>query len=172
MRIIHVAFAVALASTEALADTPGSYSSFTFDNVKSLSDVAYTVTVEQDPGSQSAVFWSNQVDFTNGTVAYAGMQTDAGPDRLFLFSVWGATEYKAGSRGSFCVRFDGEGWGMSCRMWHTWTPGQPYRFHYQSEGGGWFGARPRPRQRAFQRSHTRVPGKDGAFDRREIRYAV
>ena len=139
MRISHTALAVLLASADAFAGTPGSYSSFKFDDAESLSDVAYTVTVEQDPGSQSAVFWSHQVAFTNGTVAYAGMQTDAGPDRLFLFSVWGATEYKPGSRGSFCIRFDGEGSGISCRMWHVWTPGQPYRFHYESEGRGWFG---------------------------------
>lgn len=120
-------------------DTPGSYSNFSFDGVSGLSDVAYTITVQQDPGAQSQVYWSNQVSFTNGLGGYAGMQTNAGPDRLFLFSVWDTTEYKVGSAGSFCLRFGGEGEGISCRMWHTWTAGHSYRFHYRAEGGGWIG---------------------------------
>ncbi|MEV4166319.1 DUF3472 domain-containing protein [Nonomuraea dietziae] len=43
------------------------------------------------------------------------------------------------SHGSWCETFGGEGEGMSCRIWHTWTPGQTYRFHYRAEGGGWWG---------------------------------
>lgn len=148
MRLLRTLFAATLAALALAAvpatpaqagDTPGSYSNFSFDGVTGLSDVAYTITVQQDPGAQSQVYWSNQVSFTNGRGGYAGMQTNAGPDRLFLFSVWDTTEYRVGSAGSFCQRFGGEGEGISCRMWHTWTAGHSYRFHYRAEGSGWIG---------------------------------
>ncbi len=68
------------------------------------------------------------------------MQTNGRSDtNLFLFSVWDVTEARAGSAGSWCDRFGGEGEGMSCRIWHRWTAGQTYRFHYRSEGSGWWG---------------------------------
>lgn len=121
-------------------DTPGTYVDWAFDGVSGLRDVAYTITVERDPGDQSQVYWSNQVGWTNGRGGYAGYQTNASTtQRLFLFSVWDVTEARPGSTNSWCQAFGGEGEGMSCRMWHKWTPGQPYRFHYQSEGSGWWG---------------------------------
>ncbi|GAA2671080.1 hypothetical protein GCM10010412_050460 [Nonomuraea recticatena] len=121
-------------------DTPGTYSNWQFDGVSGLGDVAYTITVDADPGDQSQVYWSNQVSWTNGHGGYAGLQTNASTTRrLFLFSVWDVTEARPGSQGSWCEAFGGEGEGMSCRIWHTWTPGQTYRFHYRAEGGGWWG---------------------------------
>jgi hypothetical protein len=124
--------------TAAATYVPGSYVYWNFDGVSGLSDVAYTVTVTRDPSHAAQVFWSNQVDFSNGVGAYAGMQTNGGAQRLFLFSVWDVTEAVAGP-GSWCEPFGGEGVGMSCRRWGDWKEGDTYEFHYVAEGNGWWG---------------------------------
>ncbi|MFW6692553.1 ricin-type beta-trefoil lectin domain protein [Streptomyces sp. MAR4 CNX-425] len=139
--VAMIAFALTVAAPPAQAgETPGTYSHWNFDGTTGLSDVAYGVTVEQHPGQQSQIYWSNQVSWVDGPGGYAGMQTNARADsNLFLFSVWDTSEARPGSEGSWCLRFGGEGEGMSCRMWHKWTPGHTYRFHYRAEGSGWWG---------------------------------
>ena len=124
--------------TAAATYVPGSYVYWNFDGVTGLSDVAYTVTVTRDPGHAAKVFWSNQVDFSNGVGAYAGMQSNGGAQRMFLFSVWDVTEAVPGA-GSWCQAFGGEGVGMSCRRWGDWKEGDTYEFHYVAEGNGWWG---------------------------------
>ncbi len=126
-------------TTSAIAsETPGSYVNWNFDGVTGLSDVAYMVTITRDPGHAAQVFWSNQVEFGNGHGAYAGMQTNGGAERMFLFSVWDVTEYVAGP-GSYCLPFGGEGVGVSCRRMGDWKQGDTYEFHYVAEGSGWWG---------------------------------
>lgn len=128
-----------LASVPATArETPGSYVNWKFDGSAGLSDVAYTITVLRDPGHGAEVFWSNQVGFGNGRGGYAGMQSNGGARRMFLFSVWDVTEYVAGE-GSYCVAFGGEGVGVSCRRRSDWKAGDAYEFHYVAEGDGWWG---------------------------------
>lgn len=134
-----VAMVLGLSLPAWASETPGSYVYWNFDGVTGLDDVTYTTTVQSDPGDGSKVFWSNQVEFNTGRVAYAGMQTNGGPDRLFLFSVWDTTEFRAGSEGSFCQPFGGEGEGISCRKWQAWKAGDTYEFHYAFEGDGWWG---------------------------------
>ena len=125
-------------SVAATGKTPGSYVQWKFDGVTALSDVAYPMTVTRDPGYGAKVFWSNQVSFSNGLGGYAGMQTNGGAQRLFLFSIWDVTEAVPGP-GSFCEPFGGEGSGMSCKRWGDWKEGDTYEFHYVAEGNGWWG---------------------------------
>lgn len=128
------------APASAAAEIPGTYAYWKFEGVTGLSEVTYPITVEQHPGQQSQIYWSNQVDWANGHGGYAGMQTNGRADtNLFLFSVWDVTEAKAGSSGSWCQRFDHEGEGVSCRIWHRFTAGQTYRFQFKHEGSGWWG---------------------------------
>lgn len=131
------------ASAPALASsTPNAYTYYAFPaGTPALYDVTYAVTVTQDPGHAANVFWSSQFGFSSGHGAYIGMQSNGGPRRTFLFSVWDATEAVAGDAGSYCVNFSGEGVGKSC---HTqaidWQQGHTYRFRVASEGNHWFGA--------------------------------
>ncbi|MEK8143227.1 hypothetical protein NKH18_16870 [Streptomyces sp. M10(2022)] len=59
------------------------------------------------------VFWSHQFGFTQGSGAYTGMQSNGGQQRTFLFSLWDATEARAGSEGSYCLDFGGEEWARA-----------------------------------------------------------
>ncbi|NRQ36434.1 DUF3472 domain-containing protein [Nonomuraea sp. NN258] len=129
----------ALQTPSYAGDTPGTYTNYSFSGSPGFSGVDYTITPELDPGFGSNVFWSNQFGFTQGNGAYTGLQSNGGSERLFLFSVWDATEAKAGTSGSYCLDFGGEGVGKSCRMRHNWTAGHTYRFRVAHEGERWFG---------------------------------
>ncbi|MGO1001333.1 ricin-type beta-trefoil lectin domain protein [Lysobacter sp. CA196] len=130
-----------LSLSASAGDTPGTYTNYAFDPaISGLDSVDFGITVETDPGYRANVYWSNQFAFV-GTPSggYTGMQSNGGKSRMFLFSVWDATEAKAGSAGSYCLNFDGEGVGKSCRMAHEWTAGHTYRFRVAHEGNRWFG---------------------------------
>ncbi|GLQ97327.1 DUF3472 domain-containing protein [Dyella mobilis] len=127
--------AIALAS-----NTPGSYTHYAFDPaVKGMQAVDFGITVQTDPGYRANVFWSNQFSLVGGQGGYTGMQSNGGDKRMFLFSLWDATEAKPGSAGSYCLSFGGEGVGRSCRMAHAWKAGHRYRFHLAFEGDRWLG---------------------------------
>lgn len=122
--------------------TPGSYTYHKFDNApaEGLTDVEFGVNVTADPGKAGKVFWSNQFKFTDEKNGYTGMQANgAGNQRTFLFSAWDATEARAGSSGSWCQAFGGEGVGMSCRINIEWVQGHDYKFNLAHEGNRWFG---------------------------------
>ncbi|MGC1548001.1 MAG: ricin-type beta-trefoil lectin domain protein [Rhodanobacter sp.] len=124
------------------SDTPGSYTNYAFaPTVTGLDSVDFAITVNTDPGYQSNLYWSNQFDLVGakGSGGYTGMQSNGGDPRMFLFSVWNATESKPGAKGSYCLRFGGEGVGQSCRMAHEWKQGHTYRFHVAFEGDRWLG---------------------------------
>jgi hypothetical protein len=139
--VMALSLTVAEQQTAVAGATPGTYAYWIFDDAGGgLSDVVHPITIVQHPGQQSQVFWSNQVGWTNDRGGYAGLQTNARNDtNLFLFSVWDATEARAGSPGSWCEKFTGEGEGMSCRIEHRITAGKPYRFRFRAEGSGWWG---------------------------------
>ncbi|MFD6528911.1 ricin-type beta-trefoil lectin domain protein [Streptomyces sp. NPDC060184] len=123
-----------------IGTTPGTYTSYAFAGSPKLTDVTWSTDVLTDPGLTSQVFWSHQFDFDKGNGAYIGLQSNGGSSRTFLFSVWDVSRAVAGSAGSHCQSFDGEGTGQSCRMSLAWTAGHTYTFTVASEGGGWFGA--------------------------------
>ncbi|WP_363800280.1 ricin-type beta-trefoil lectin domain protein [Lysobacter firmicutimachus] len=130
-----------LSLSASAGDTPGSYTHYAFDpSITGLNSVDFGITVETDPGYRANVYWSNQFSFV-GTPSggYTGMQSNGGNARMFLFSVWDATEAKPGSTGSYCLSFGGEGVGKSCRMAYEWTAGHTYRFRVANEGNRWFG---------------------------------
>jgi hypothetical protein len=140
-----VAVAVALPGMAAPAQaatgtTPGTYTNYAFSGSPTLTDVTWSTTVRHDPGYQANIFWSHQFGFNVGNGGYLGMQSNGGKSRVFLFSVWDVTQAKAGSAGTWCQSFGGEGVGMSCRMNLDWTAGHTYTFKVAAEGGGWFGA--------------------------------
>ncbi|WLQ36840.1 ricin-type beta-trefoil lectin domain protein [Streptomyces castrisilvae] len=120
--------------------TPGTYTDYAFFGAPVLTDVTWSTTVQHDPGYRANVFWSHQFGFDKGNGAYLGMQSNGGSKRTLLFSVWDVSEAKAGSTGSWCQGFGGEGEGMSCRMNLDWTAGHRYTFEVAAEGDGWFGA--------------------------------
>jgi hypothetical protein len=122
------------------SNTPGSYTHYAFDpGVTGFDAVDFGITVQTDPGYRANVFWSHQFDLVGGQGGYTGMQSNGGDKRTFLFSLWDATEAKAGSAGSYCVSFGGEGVGRSCRLKHDWQAGHTYRFHLAFEGDRWLG---------------------------------
>lgn len=123
-----------------IGTTPGTYTHYSFSGTPKLTDVTWSTTVLHDPGHTANVFWSHQFGFDQGNGAYVGMQTNGGADRVMLFSVWDTSEARAGTAGSWCQGFGGEGEGMSCRMKIDWSAGHMYTFTVAAEGGGWFGA--------------------------------
>ncbi|MFD7714646.1 ricin-type beta-trefoil lectin domain protein [Streptomyces sp. NPDC059814] len=123
-----------------LGTTPGTYTNYSFSGAPKLTDVTWSTTVLHDPGYRANIFWSHQFGFDQGSGAYFGMQSNGGSSRLLLFSVWDVSEARAGSAGSWCQNFGGEGEGMSCRMNLDWTAGHRYTFKVAAEGDGWFGA--------------------------------
>ena len=122
-------------------ETPGSYTNYRFaPAVTVLHSVDFAITVKTDPGYRASVFWSNEFNIVGTrSGAYTGMQSNGGDPRMFLFSVWNATEARVGTKGSKCFKFGGEGVGMSCHMAHDWRQGHTYRFHVAYEGGRWLG---------------------------------
>ncbi|WP_063836143.1 RICIN domain-containing protein [Actinacidiphila yeochonensis] len=128
------------AQAATIGTTPGTYTNYAFTGSPTLADVTWSTTVLTDPGFSSQVFWAHQFGFDVGNGAYVGMQSDGGSNRLFLFSVWDATQATAGSAGTSCAAFGGEGTGESCRMNLNWTAGHTYTFTVAAQGSGWFGA--------------------------------
>lgn len=122
------------------SNTPGSYTHYAFDpGVAGLNAVDFGTTVQTDPGYRANVFWSHQFSLSKAQGGYTGMQSNGGEKRMFLFSLWNATEAKPGTPGSYCLSFGGEGVGKSCRMAHEWQAGHAYRFHLAFEGDHWLG---------------------------------
>jgi hypothetical protein len=122
-------------------DVPGTYSNYQWDpTVTALTSVDYDINVQVDPGYRSNVRWSNRfnlVGTSNG--GYTGLETTAHSGHLLLFSVRGATQYKTGSTGSYCVT-SGSGEGrITCRLPYNWETGVKYQFHLAYEGGQWLG---------------------------------
>lgn len=122
-------------------ETPGSVTYHSFPSgTPGFSSVQFGITVNKDPGDQANVFWSNQFMFKSGTVAYIGLQSYSAVRNVFLFSVWNASAVKAGSPGTDCHSFSGEGIGQTCRLNFDWIEGHKYLFILTHEGNRWWGA--------------------------------
>ncbi|MGU7780683.1 DUF3472 domain-containing protein [Burkholderia sp. PU8-34] len=138
-----------------LGATPGLYSNTWFPStVRSVAILDLFITPQTDPGPNSNVYWSNQVNSLHG---YTGLQStelvsaSEGAGKQFLFSLWGATAAKPGTpasagigAGSFCTvsssATDGSA-GAQCRYRYEWQAGHTYRFRITpdtSQGPGWF----------------------------------
>ncbi|MEN2470996.1 RICIN domain-containing protein [Burkholderia sp. GS2Y] len=138
-----------------LGSTPGLYSNTWFPStVRSVGTLDLFITPRTDPGPNSNVFWSNQINSLNG---YTGLQStelvsaSEGTGRQFLFSLWGATAAKPGTpasagigAGSYCTvsgsATDGSA-GAQCRYRYDWQAGHTYRFRITpdtAQGPGWF----------------------------------
>ncbi|POZ60036.1 RICIN domain-containing protein [Chromobacterium alticapitis] len=124
----------------AAGKTPGTYTNYRFPaGVAGLDAVDFAITVNSDPGHAANVYWANQFDLVGTSGAYAGMQSNGGSPRTFLFSAWNTTDAKTGSPGSYCLTFSGEGTGRSCRIHVDWKQGHRYRFHIAYEADNWLG---------------------------------
>ncbi|NTY37979.1 RICIN domain-containing protein [Burkholderia diffusa] len=138
-----------------LGATPGLYSNTWFPStLRSVAILDLFITPQTDPGPNSNVFWSNQVNSLHG---YTGLQStelvsaSEGTGKQFLFSLWGATAAKPGTpasagigAGSYCTvsgsATDGSA-GAQCRYRYEWQAGHTYRFRITpdtSQGPGWF----------------------------------
>jgi hypothetical protein len=134
---------------------PGLYSNTGFPStVHSVAILDLFITPQTDPGPNSNIFWSSQVNSLHG---YTGLQStelvsaSEGAGKQFLFSLWGATAAKPGTQasagigaGSFCTASgsatDGSA-GAQCRYRYEWQAGHTYRFRITpdaKQGPGWF----------------------------------
>lgn len=125
-----------------LGSTPGLYSDTWFpSSLPSVAQLDLFITPETDPGPNSNVYWSNQINSLGG---YTGMQSTEitsateGYGKQFLFSLWNATDARPGTpstagigAGSYCTvsktATDGAA-GAQCRYRYEWQAGHTYRF--------------------------------------------
>jgi hypothetical protein len=138
-----------------LGAAPGLYADTAFPpSLRSVAQLDMFITPETDPGPNSNVYWSNQVNSLNG---YTGLQSTElvsaaeGHGKQFLFSLWGATDARPGTpasagigAGSYCTvsgtATDGAA-GAQCRYRYEWQPGHTYRFRITPDtalGAGWY----------------------------------
>ena len=122
-------------------DAPGSYAKYQWDpSVTGLTSVDYDITVQVDPGYRSNIRWSNRFTLVGtSNDGFTAVENTANSGHLLLFSVRGATQYKAGSPGSYCVTTGGEESRITCRLPYHWETGVKYQFHLAYEGGQWLG---------------------------------
>jgi Ricin-type beta-trefoil lectin domain/Domain of unknown function (DUF3472) len=137
--LIGLATALIPASTaSAVGVTPGTYVNYTFDTA-SLTQAEFRMTINASPGKAN-VYWANQFDFTAGSVGgYTGMQTHRDGVGMFIYSLWNSTAWRAGDAGTYCIQFQEDGTGGSCRLDQSPVAGHTYAFAIASEGSGWYG---------------------------------
>jgi hypothetical protein len=125
-------------TASAVGVTPGTYVNYTFDT-PSLTQAEFRMTIQTAPG-RANVYWSNQFGFTTADVGgYTGMQTHRDGGGMFLYSLWNSTDWRVGDAGTYCIQFNEDGTGGSCRLDRAPTPGHTYAFAVASEGSGWYG---------------------------------
>ena len=88
------------------------------------------LTIDVDPGTQSAYYWAHQFAFKNGEIGYMGLQTNGFMQgewvgKMAIFSIWDALAAEPGP-GALCEQFTGEGEGWSCRIPYNWVEGHTY----------------------------------------------
>ncbi|TCC03624.1 RICIN domain-containing protein [Kribbella soli] len=136
--LLGLAAALVPGSASAVGVTPGTYVNYTFDTA-SLTQAEFKMTINASPG-RANVYWANQFGFTGGDVGgYTGMQTHRDGGGMFLYSLWNSTAWKAGDAGTYCIQFQEDGTGGSCRLDQAPTAGHTYAFAVASEGSGWYG---------------------------------
>jgi hypothetical protein len=122
-------------------DVPGTYAAYQWDPaVTALTSIDYTVDVEADPGYRANVRWATRFVLSGtGEIGRAGMEDNANVGPNFVFTVRGATQYKTGAAGSYCVVHTGDDARVTCRLPYHWINTEPYQFHVAYEGGQWLG---------------------------------
>ncbi|MBA7587483.1 hypothetical protein ES708_29513 [subsurface metagenome] len=114
--------------------TPGHMASTWYDwpqfPAKGFYNFDVLLTIDVDPGIQSAYYWAHQFAFKNGEVGYMGLQTNGwmqgeSVGKMAIFSIWDALEAEPGP-GASCEWFTGEGEGWSCRIKYNWVDGHTY----------------------------------------------
>jgi hypothetical protein len=107
------------------------------------------LTIDVDPGAQSAYYWAYQFGFKDGDGGYMGLQTNGCMQgewigKMAIFSIWKALEAEPGP-GASCEEFAGEGEGWSCRIPYEWIEGHKYSLLIDLNGvdeqeNEWWGA--------------------------------
>ena len=107
------------------------------------------LTIDVDPGIQSAYYWAHQFHFKNEKVGYMGLQTNGlmqgeWVGKMVIFSMWDALAAEPGP-GASCEWFTGEGEGWSCRKKYNWVEGHTYCLRIEAYGvdeqeNEWWGA--------------------------------
>jgi hypothetical protein len=103
------------------------------DSTTGYPSVDQTVTVSATGPTR---FFSHQIWFKNGSdAAYMGIQETAN-GKIGIFSLWNSPgNAKTGSSGSYCLLFDNEGSGWSCRIPYNWIAGRSYRLRMRKIKG-------------------------------------
>jgi hypothetical protein len=107
------------------------------------------LTIEVDPGIQSAYYWAHSFYFKNEEIGYMGLQTNGYMQgewvgKMAIFSMWDALVAEPGP-GASCEEFTGEGEGWSCRIKYSWVEGRIYDLRVGALGvdaqeNEWWGA--------------------------------
>jgi len=107
------------------------------------------LTIEEDPGIQSAYYWAHSFYFKNKEIGYMGLQTNGYMQgewigKMAIFSIWDALAAEPGP-GASCEEFTGEGEGWSCRIKYNWAEGRIYDLRVGALGideqeNEWWGA--------------------------------
>jgi hypothetical protein len=116
--------------------TPGTYAYYTFE-ASAVTQVDFTMKLQVSPGLGN-VFWANQFGLQVGDGGYVGMQTHRDGTGMWLVSIWGTQDAKPGSPGTYCLTFDEDGSGKSCRLDATPKVGHTYVVHARRGDGGWW----------------------------------
>lgn len=136
--LIGLAAALLPLPAHAIGVTPGTYVNYTFDTA-SLSQAEFRMTIDASPG-RANVYWANQFGFTARDVGgYTGMQTHRDGVGMFIYSLWNSTDWRVGDAGTYCIKFQEDGTGGSCRLDRTPIAGHTYAFAIADEGSGWYG---------------------------------
>jgi len=107
------------------------------------------LTIEVDPGIQSAYYWAHSFYFKNEKIGYMGLQTNGlmqgeWVGKIAIFSIWDALAAEPGP-GASSEEFTGEGEGWSCRIKYNWVEGHTYGLRVKAVGideqeNEWWGA--------------------------------
>ena len=105
---------------------------------KGFDDFEVLLTIDVDPGIQSAYYWAHQFGFKDGDGGYMGLQTNGCMQgqwvgKMAIFSIWEALDAEPGP-GASCEWFTGEGEGWSCRKKYNWVEGYTYSLRIKKEG--------------------------------------
>ena len=116
--------------------TPGTYVYYSFAS-PTVTQVDFPMKLQVSPGLGN-VYWANQFGLTVGDGGYVGMQTHRDGTGMWLVSIWGTKDARPGSPGTYCLTFEEDGSGKSCRLDATPKVGHAYVVHASRGDAGWW----------------------------------
>lgn len=116
--------------------TPGTYVYYSFSS-PSVTQVDFPMKLQISPGLGN-VYWSNQFGLKIGDGGYVGMQTHRDGTGMWLVSIWDTIDAKPGSAGTYCITFQEDGSGKSCRLDATPEVGHTYVVHASRGADDWW----------------------------------